>query len=44
MTDVIAIIITYNPEHIQLERLLEAALPQVDKILIVDNGSHSDSV
>ncbi|MBU3556850.1 glycosyltransferase family 2 protein [Polynucleobacter sp. Ross1-W9] len=44
MTDVIAIIITYNPEHTQLERLLETALPQVDKILIVDNGSHPDSV
>lgn len=39
-----AVIVTYNPEQSQIERLLEAALPQVDKILIVDNGSHPDSV
>lgn len=43
-TGIVAIIITYNPEQSQLELLLDSAMSQVDKILIVDNGSHPDSV
>lgn len=41
---VYSIIVTFNPERIQLERLIEAALPQVTNILIIDNGSQPNTI
>lgn len=38
-TDVFAVIVTYNPDISVLEALLHSLLPQVEKALIVDNGS-----
>ena len=39
-----AVIVTYNPERLQLTALVEALLPQVECIVIVDNGSSSGSI
>ena len=36
---VIAIVVVLNPEKDELQGLLEAALPQVDRIILIDNGS-----
>lgn len=36
---VFAVIVTYNPDLVVLEQLLDALLPQVDQALILDNGS-----
>lgn len=36
---IVAIIVTYNPEQKQLKRLLDLCLPQVDSVVVVDNGS-----
>ena len=35
----VAIIVTYEPEPEALKGLLEAAMPQVDAVVVVDNGS-----
>ena len=43
-SDVVAIVVTYNPQPDQLKRLLEATLPQVKRILIIDNGSNPASL
>lgn len=40
--DVFAVIVTYNPDSLVLDRLLEALLPQVGGTVIVDNGSAVD--
>lgn len=37
--NIIAIIITYNPVTADLEKVISSLLPQVRKIIIVDNGS-----
>lgn len=42
--NVVAVIVTYNPNKVQLRNLLEVTLPQVEGILVVDNGSRSDSI
>jgi len=39
-----AVIVTYNPEQAMLSALVDALLPQVRYIVIVDNGSSSDSI
>ena len=39
MPSVIAIVVTYRPAIEQLERLVRALRPQVDAIVVVDNGS-----
>ena len=36
---VIAVAVTYNPDADQLTALLDALAPQVDQLLVVDNGS-----
>jgi rhamnosyltransferase len=36
---VVAVVVTYNPEHEVLQRLLDVLAPQVESIVIVDNGS-----
>jgi rhamnosyltransferase len=36
---IVAIIVTYNPEQAGLHRLLNLCVPQVDAVVIVDNGS-----
>ncbi len=35
----VAVIVTYEPEPEALKGLLEAAMPQVDAVVVVDNGS-----
>ena len=37
----IGIIVSYNPDFEKLKRLLEKLIPQVDAIVIVDNGSNT---
>jgi len=44
MTSIIAIIVSLNPERHKLETLILALLNQVDKIILVDNGSVRSSV
>jgi rhamnosyltransferase len=39
---VIAVVITYEPELEKLGRLLDAVIPQVDTLVVVDNGSSVD--
>jgi rhamnosyltransferase len=34
-----AIIVTYNPTIVQLKNLLEAITPQVNRVLLIDNGT-----
>lgn len=42
VTDAVgAVIVTYNPEKNRFKLLLEAALPQVGQLVIVDNGSNA---
>lgn len=41
---VIAVVVTYSPLQSQLSALIGVTLPQVDSILIVDNGSRPDTV
>jgi rhamnosyltransferase len=36
---VIAVVVALNPEKDELQELLEATLPQVDQIIVIDNGS-----
>ncbi|WP_176037556.1 glycosyltransferase family 2 protein [Brucella tritici] len=40
MDYVTGIIVTFNPDIEQLNKLIEATAPQVQRLLIVDNGSH----
>lgn len=42
MMCVVAIIVTYRPEFSVFFRLLERLLPQVDRVVVVDNGSPLD--
>ncbi|KAF0218733.1 MAG: hypothetical protein FD174_2516 [Geobacteraceae bacterium] len=42
--DVCAIVVTYNPSLSKLEALINAILPQVQGVVVVDNGSHMDAV
>jgi len=39
---VIGIIVTFNPDIKQLSKLIDAVTPQVQRLLIVDNGSSTD--
>jgi rhamnosyltransferase len=39
---VVAVVVTYNPEPKVIARLLDVLAPQVNSIVIVDNGSGSD--
>lgn len=39
---VVGVVVTYQPELEILEQLLDALILQVDAIVVVDNGSHSD--
>jgi rhamnosyltransferase len=39
-----AVIVTYNPERSLLSALINAVLPQVGYIVVVDNGSSSESI
>lgn len=41
---IVAIIVTHHPKWGELQKLLFAALPQFDQIIIVDNGSNSDEI
>lgn len=41
-TRVIAIVVTYNPDAGDLLNLLDALLPQVESVVVVDNASSSD--
>ena len=41
-SDVIGIVITYNPDLGMLEDLLNSVLPQVLSVVVVDNGSRVD--
>lgn len=41
-TDLVgAVVVTYNPEQTRFKALLDAALPQVGQLVIVDNGSNA---
>ena len=42
MADVIAVTVTYNPDLVALEAQVKALQFQVDRIVVVDNGSASD--
>ena len=39
---VVAVVVTYQPELEILEHLLDALNPQVESVVVVDNGSHTD--
>lgn len=39
---VIAVVVTYQPTLEVLEKLLDALMPQVKSVVLVDNGSHAD--
>ncbi len=41
-SDVVAVVVTYQPEFDVLGRLLDALVPQVGAVVIVDNGSRAD--
>ncbi|MCK4838273.1 MAG: glycosyltransferase family 2 protein [Desulfobulbaceae bacterium] len=41
---VVAIVVTYQPVLGVLEQLLEELIPQVESVVLVDNGSHADLV
>lgn len=44
-TDLVgAVVVTYNPEETRFKQLLDAALPQVGELVIVDNGSNDASL
>lgn len=40
--EVSGIIVTYNPHFEALKLLLDAVIPQLDRVIIVDNGSKAD--
>lgn len=44
MNSVIAIIVTYFPDRKCLFELIDAIMPQVDKLIIIDNGSPEEMV
>ncbi|BBP05742.1 dTDP-rhamnosyl transferase RfbF [Sulfuriferula plumbiphila] len=39
---VVAVVVTYQPVLVDLEKLLDALIPQVESVVVVDNGSHAD--
>ncbi|MDP2025006.1 glycosyltransferase family 2 protein [Sulfuriferula sp.] len=39
---VVAVVVTYQPALEVLKQLLDALVPQVTSVVVVDNGSHSD--
>ena len=41
-SDVVAVVVTYQPELAVLGRLMDALVPQVSAVVIVDNGSRVD--
>jgi rhamnosyltransferase len=41
---IIAVVVTLNPDVSTFDALLEATRAQVDRIVVIDNGSRSDSV
>jgi rhamnosyltransferase len=41
-SDIVAIVVTYQPELGALKLLLEALTPQVNSVVLVDNGSNAD--
>ena len=42
---IISVLVTYNPELAGLEKVLRALVPQVGRLVVVDNGSeHSEAV
>lgn len=41
---VAAVVVTYKPDPVVLEQVLEAAAPQVDLLVLVDNGSGPECV
>ncbi len=43
-SSITAVIVTYNPERSLLSGLVSALLPQVGHIVVVDNGSTSESI
>lgn len=43
-TDISCVVVTYNPEYTRFLSLLEAVLPQVDRIFVVDNGSNAQTL
>ncbi|WP_141036944.1 glycosyltransferase, partial [Escherichia coli] len=38
---VLAIIVTYNPEIIRLTECINSLAPQVERVILVDNGSNN---
>jgi rhamnosyltransferase len=41
---IIAVVVTYHPQWGELHTLLQATLPQVDSIIVIDNGSDAASL
>lgn len=39
---IVSVVVTYNPEPERFKALLAGALPQVDRVVIVDNGSKAE--
>lgn len=39
-----AVVVTYNPDPAQLARLCEAVQPQVEHVILVDNGSSAEAL
>jgi rhamnosyltransferase len=42
--NIVAVIIVFFPDHIMLQRLIDSLTNQVDKILLVDNGTDEASI
>lgn len=41
-TSICAVIVTFNPDQAGLRRLMSALIPQVQQVVVVDNGSDDD--
>jgi rhamnosyltransferase len=41
-TVVACVVVTYNPDSVRLQQLLDAVLPQVDSVRLIDNGSAAE--
>jgi rhamnosyltransferase len=41
-SDCAAVLVTYHPDAAELQAVLAATLPQVDRVIVIDNGSPGD--
>lgn len=43
-TGISCVVVTYNPEPTRFQSLLDAVLPQVERVFVVDNGSNAQAL